>query len=345
MAAAPRPPAFRGRSSERELVDRLLDNVRGGQSAVLVIRGEAGVGKTALLRYCARQASGFQIEQIAGVESEMELPFAGLHRLCSPMLDRLGALTRAAAARAEGRPRHRVRRGSSLPGRAGRAQPPGRGHRGAAAALLGRRRAVARCRLEPGTRVRRAPAAGGVGGDRVRSAGADRRARAGRPAGAAAARARRRRRARPARDRDPGPARRARPRPDRGRDARQPARAAGAAARALGDAGGRRVRAARVAPAVGANRGELPAAAGGAARRDAPAAPGRGRGTGRRPGADVAGGDPAGGRGDGARSRGADGPAGRAVRRCASGIRLCGRRSTDRPRTPSVRACTTRWRR
>ena len=92
MAAAPRPPAFRGRSSERELVDRLLDNVRGGQSAVLVIRGEAGVGKTALLRYCVRQASGFQIEQIAGVESEMELPFAGLHRLCSPMLDRLGAL-------------------------------------------------------------------------------------------------------------------------------------------------------------------------------------------------------------------------------------------------------------
>ena len=88
----PRPPAFRGRLSERELLDRLLDNVRGGQSAVLVIRGEAGVGKTALLRYCARQASGFQIEQIAGVESEMELPFAGLHQLCSPMLDRLDAL-------------------------------------------------------------------------------------------------------------------------------------------------------------------------------------------------------------------------------------------------------------
>src|SRR6185436_1612054 len=92
MAAAHRPPAFRGRSSECELLDRLLDNVRGGQSAVLAIRGEAGVGKTALLRFCARQASGFRIEQIAGVESEMELPFAGLHRLCSPMLDRLGAL-------------------------------------------------------------------------------------------------------------------------------------------------------------------------------------------------------------------------------------------------------------
>ena len=90
--ASHRPPAFRGRSDERELLDRLLENVRGGQSAVLVVRGEAGVGKTALLRYCARQASGFRIAQIAGVESEMELPFAGLHRLCSPNLERLGAL-------------------------------------------------------------------------------------------------------------------------------------------------------------------------------------------------------------------------------------------------------------
>jgi DNA-binding CsgD family transcriptional regulator len=90
--AAHRPSGFRGRSGERELLDRLLDNVREGQSAVLVIRGEAGVGKTALLRYCARQASGFQVAQIAGVESEMELPFAGLHRLCAPVIDRLDAL-------------------------------------------------------------------------------------------------------------------------------------------------------------------------------------------------------------------------------------------------------------
>jgi len=90
--AAHRPPAFRGRTSERELLDALLDNVRGGQSAVLVVQGEAGVGKTALLRYCARQASGFRLEQIAGVESEMELPFAGLHRLCAPLLEHLDAL-------------------------------------------------------------------------------------------------------------------------------------------------------------------------------------------------------------------------------------------------------------
>jgi DNA-binding NarL/FixJ family response regulator len=87
-----RPPVLLGRAEERELLDRLLENVRAGQSAVLVVRGEAGVGKTALLHYCARQASGFRVARIAGVESEMELPFAGLHQLCAPMLGRLGAL-------------------------------------------------------------------------------------------------------------------------------------------------------------------------------------------------------------------------------------------------------------
>jgi len=87
-----RPPVLLGRAGERQVLDRVLENVRGGQSAVLVVRGEAGVGKTALLRYCARQASGFRVARIAGVESEMELPFAGLHQLCAPMLGRLAAL-------------------------------------------------------------------------------------------------------------------------------------------------------------------------------------------------------------------------------------------------------------
>jgi DNA-binding NarL/FixJ family response regulator len=86
------PQGFRGRLGERGMLDRLLYNVRGGQSAVLVIRGEAGVGKTALLRYAAGEASGFRLAQIAGVESEMELPFAGLHQLCASMLERLDAL-------------------------------------------------------------------------------------------------------------------------------------------------------------------------------------------------------------------------------------------------------------
>jgi DNA-binding CsgD family transcriptional regulator len=89
---APRPPVLLGRAGERQALDRLLENVRGGQSTVLVVRGEAGIGKTALLHYCARQASGFRVARVAGVESEMELPFAALHQLCSPMLGRLDAL-------------------------------------------------------------------------------------------------------------------------------------------------------------------------------------------------------------------------------------------------------------
>ena len=83
---------FRGRSSERAQLDRLLEQVRSGQSAVLVVRGEAGIGKTALLRQAAERATGFQTAQITGVESEMELAYAGLHQLCTRMLDRLPVL-------------------------------------------------------------------------------------------------------------------------------------------------------------------------------------------------------------------------------------------------------------
>jgi DNA-binding CsgD family transcriptional regulator len=84
--------SFLGRPSERKALLGVLDHVRGGQSAVFVIRGEAGIGKTALLRYAAREASGFRVAHIAGIESEMELPFAGLHQLCGPMFDRIGEL-------------------------------------------------------------------------------------------------------------------------------------------------------------------------------------------------------------------------------------------------------------
>jgi DNA-binding CsgD family transcriptional regulator len=83
---------FLGRASEREVLDGMLAKVRKGQSAVLVIRGEPGIGKTALLRYTARQASGLRVAQIAGVQAEMELPFAGMQRLCAPMFDRLDVL-------------------------------------------------------------------------------------------------------------------------------------------------------------------------------------------------------------------------------------------------------------
>ncbi len=84
--------AFQDRLDERATLDRLLDSVRGGHSGVLIIRGEAGVGKSALLRCAAEQASGFQVAQIAGVESEMELPFAGLHHLSAPWLAHLDGL-------------------------------------------------------------------------------------------------------------------------------------------------------------------------------------------------------------------------------------------------------------
>jgi DNA-binding CsgD family transcriptional regulator len=83
---------LRGRRNERDVLDRRLQRVRTGESSVLVLRGEAGVGKTALLEYVAEQASGCRVVRVAGVESEMELAFAGLHQLCAPMLDGLDGL-------------------------------------------------------------------------------------------------------------------------------------------------------------------------------------------------------------------------------------------------------------
>ena len=83
---------FLGRTRERERIDVMLARAQDGQSAVLVIRGEPGIGKTALLRYAARQASGMRTTEVEGVQAEMELPFAGIHRLCAPMLDKLGEL-------------------------------------------------------------------------------------------------------------------------------------------------------------------------------------------------------------------------------------------------------------
>src|SRR5256885_11502697 len=80
------------RRSEREVLDRLLEAVRQGESRVLVVRGEPGVGKSALLEHLVEQASGCRVARAGGVQSEMELAFAGLHQLCAPMLDRLERL-------------------------------------------------------------------------------------------------------------------------------------------------------------------------------------------------------------------------------------------------------------
>src|SRR5215470_13745661 len=81
-----------GRRAECEVLDRLLAAVRAGESRALVVCGEPGAGKTALLDYLAGQASSCRVAAAAGVQSEMELAFAGLHQLCAPMLGRLERL-------------------------------------------------------------------------------------------------------------------------------------------------------------------------------------------------------------------------------------------------------------
>jgi DNA-binding CsgD family transcriptional regulator len=83
---------LRGRRRECAVLDALLEAVSAGQSRVLVVRGEAGVGKSALLEYVRGRALGCRVLRASGVQSEMELAFAGLQQLCAPMLDRLDRL-------------------------------------------------------------------------------------------------------------------------------------------------------------------------------------------------------------------------------------------------------------
>jgi len=83
---------LQGRRSECAALDKLIEAVRAGESRALVVRGEPGVGKTALLDYLATQATGCRVARAPGVQSEMELAFAALHQLCAPMLDRLDLL-------------------------------------------------------------------------------------------------------------------------------------------------------------------------------------------------------------------------------------------------------------
>ena len=92
VRSAPGELMLRGRRDECAALDALLAGVRVGRSGVLVLRGEAGIGKTALLRYLIESASDLTVARAVGVESEMELPFASLHQLSGPMLDRLERL-------------------------------------------------------------------------------------------------------------------------------------------------------------------------------------------------------------------------------------------------------------
>jgi DNA-binding CsgD family transcriptional regulator len=92
VATSTSAPRLLGRYSECKALDELLGSVRSGPSRALVLRGEAGVGKTALLDYLVQHASRCQVVRTAGVESEMELVFAGLHQVCAPFADRLEVL-------------------------------------------------------------------------------------------------------------------------------------------------------------------------------------------------------------------------------------------------------------
>lgn len=86
------PGGLRGRASECAVLDEFLTTVRVGAGRALVLRGEAGVGKSALLRHAAGSAADLRVLEAVGVESEMELGYAALHQLCTPMLDRLDRL-------------------------------------------------------------------------------------------------------------------------------------------------------------------------------------------------------------------------------------------------------------
>jgi DNA-binding CsgD family transcriptional regulator len=88
------PPGVRlhGRREERDLLDRLLNTARSGRSGVLVLSGEPGVGKTALLEYAIGSAADMTVLRSAAAQSEMEIAFAALHQVCAPLLDSLDQL-------------------------------------------------------------------------------------------------------------------------------------------------------------------------------------------------------------------------------------------------------------
>src|SRR6185437_11862794 len=93
MTTRPEPaPALLDRQQERAALDDLLADLRAGRGRALVMRGEAGVGKSALLEYAVSAAADMRVARAVGAESEMELAFAGLHLLCVPLLDRLESL-------------------------------------------------------------------------------------------------------------------------------------------------------------------------------------------------------------------------------------------------------------
>jgi DNA-binding NarL/FixJ family response regulator len=90
--AIPSRQELLGRKREQEMLDRVADTALGGLGGVLVLHGEPGVGKTALLEYAMEAARAFRVLRASGVEGEMELPYAALHQLCSPLFVHLSRL-------------------------------------------------------------------------------------------------------------------------------------------------------------------------------------------------------------------------------------------------------------
>src|SRR3954452_7559286 len=86
------PSRLRGRSTEIAALEGTIAAVREGESRTLVVRGEAGVGKTALLEYVVETGSDLRVMRATGVQSEMELAYAALHQLCAPVSERLVGL-------------------------------------------------------------------------------------------------------------------------------------------------------------------------------------------------------------------------------------------------------------
>src|ERR1700722_14216483 len=116
------PAVLVGRGRERATIDRILSEVRDGASRSMVVRGDPGIGKSALIDYMVAAAAGFRVIRVTGVESELELPFAPLQRACVPLLKPLDQLPDPQADAL------RLALGLRSPGdpTAGRAEPPDR---------------------------------------------------------------------------------------------------------------------------------------------------------------------------------------------------------------------------
>src|SRR5689334_15300693 len=86
------PNALLGRQHECEVLDRVVEDAKGARSRVLVLRSEAGIGKSSLLEYLGEKATACRVEHSVGIESEMDLAFSGLHQTCASMLDKVDRL-------------------------------------------------------------------------------------------------------------------------------------------------------------------------------------------------------------------------------------------------------------